>query len=229
MQRFGQLIAAAGIVAIPLLIFSIVAIALVLERLAFWVRINRQQTTVAKAVLRDYRHDPAVAKERLKRHLNLPLVRIFLAAIVLEQADPDELSLAISGAIQAEIPIIKRFNNVFDTIVALAPLLGLLGTVLGLIQSFSVIDLGSIGGSESVGVTSGISEALMSTAFGLVVSVFTLFFANVYRGFYLRQLALFQEYTAELELIHRRYHHRVLQSAATVESNREGYYATSDY
>ncbi|AFY38236.1 outer membrane transport energization protein ExbB [[Leptolyngbya] sp. PCC 7376] len=216
MQRLGELIATAGIVAVPLLIFSIVAIALVLERIAFWYRINSQQTKVAKAVLKTYAHDPDAARQRLQRHVNLPMARIFLEALSLEDAEPDELELAISGAIQAEIPVIKRFNNIFDTIIALSPLLGLLGTVLGLIQSFSSIDFSSIGGSESAGVTSGISEALTSTAFGLVVAVFTLFFANTFRGFYLRQLALFQEYTAELELLHRR-HHRYGKPEATPE------------
>ncbi|OKH15137.1 MotA/TolQ/ExbB proton channel family protein [[Limnothrix rosea] IAM M-220] len=211
MQRLGELVATAGIVAVPLLVFSVVAIALVIERMIFWYRVNKRQTKVAKDVLRDYRHDPGLAKQRLKRYLHLPLARIFLAAIALDDAEPDELELAISGAIQAEIPVIKRFSNIFDTIIALAPLLGLLGTVLGLIQSFGSIDLGSIGGAESAGVTSGISEALTSTAFGLVVAVFTLFFANICRGFYVRQIALFQEYTAELELVHRRYHRRTLR------------------
>lgn len=228
MQKLGELVATAGIVAVPLLIFSIVAIALVIERMIFWYRVNRRQTKVAKEVLRDYRHDQSLAKQRLKRHLNLPLARIFLAAIDLDEAEPDELSLAISGAIQAEIPVIKRFNNIFDTIIALAPLLGLLGTVLGLIQSFSSIDLGSIGGAESAGVTSGISEALTSTAFGLVVAVFTLFFANICRGFYLRQIALFQEYTAELELVHRRCYRRTLQYVESPES-LEASYATPDH
>ena len=205
MQRLGELIATAGLVAIPLLIFSIVAIALVVERAIFWYRINSQQTKIAKSVLKTYAHDPEGAATRLRRHLNLPIARIFLKAMTLEDAEPDELALAISGAIQAEIPVIKRFNNIFDTIIALSPLLGLLGTVLGLIASFSAIDLGSIGGAETTGVTSGISEALTSTAFGLVVAVFTLFFANTFRGFYIRQIAFFQEYTAELELLYRRH------------------------
>ncbi|NJN73588.1 MAG: MotA/TolQ/ExbB proton channel family protein [Limnothrix sp. RL_2_0] len=228
MQRLGELVATAGIVAVPLLIFSVVAIALVIERSIFWYRVNKRQTKVAKEVLRDYRHDQELAKQRLKRQINLPLARIFLAAIDLDDAEPDELALAISGAIQAEIPVIKRFNNIFDTIIALAPLLGLLGTVLGLIQSFGSIDLGNIGGTESAGVTSGISEALTSTALGLVVAVFTLFFANIFRGFYLRQIALFQEYTAELELVHRRYHRRTIQHFESPES-LEVSYATPDH
>jgi len=205
MQRLGEVVAAAGIVAIPLVLFSITAIALTVERIVFWARINRRQERVIKDVLMLYRDNPHLVIEKLDRNLDLPIARIFLKALSLEDAEPDEFALAIDGATQAELPILKRFNNIFDTIVTLSPLLGLLGTVLGLIRSFSALNLGDIGGTKTAGVTSGISEALVSTAFGLVVAVFTLFFANIFRGFYLRQLALIQEHAAELELLHRRH------------------------
>ncbi|MCY7392138.1 MAG: MotA/TolQ/ExbB proton channel family protein [Leptolyngbyaceae cyanobacterium CAN_BIN12] len=218
MQRVGEILMAAGIVAIPLLLFSITAIALIAERIVFWGRLNRRQERVIKDVLVLYRDDPKLAVERLDRNVDLPIARIFFKALSLEDAEPEEFALAIDGAIQAEVPVLKRFSNTFDTIVTLSPLLGLLGTVLGLIRSFSALNLGDIGGTKTAGVTSGISEALVSTAFGLVVAVFTLFFANLFRGFYLRQLALIQEYAAELELIHRR--HLKLQ--------REAFYATTN-
>jgi biopolymer transport protein ExbB len=206
MQKLGEILAAAGIVSVPLLIFSILAIALIIERIAFWYRVNRRQTKVVREALALYKHEPALSQEKLERNVDLPIARIFLEAMSLEDAEPDELALAIDGATQAEIPVLKRFNNIFDTIVTLSPLLGLLGTVLGLIRSFSSLNLGDIGGTKTVGVTSGISEALTSTAFGLVVALFTLFFANIFRGFYLRQIAMIQEYSAQLELLHRRRH-----------------------
>lgn len=214
MQTMGEVVAAAGVVGVPLLAFSIVSIALIAERSAFWYRIHQRQGKVVKDALTLYRSEPSLAQEHLGRHLDLPIARIFWEAMSLEDAEPDELSLAIDGAIQAEIPVIKRFNNVFDTIVTLSPLLGLLGTVLGLIRSFSSLDLGNVGGGETIGVTAGISEALTSTAFGLVVAVFTLFFANTFRGFYLRQLASIQEYSAQLELLYRRRHRHKLPEAA---------------
>lgn len=205
MQRLGDILIAAGIVAVPLLLFSITAIALIIERIVFWGRLNRRQERVIKDVLGLYRDDPRLAIEKLDRNLDLPIARIFLKALSWEDAEPEEFALAIDGAVQAEVPNLKRFNNIFDTIVTLSPLLGLLGTVLGLIRSFSALNLGDIGGTKTAAVTSGISEALVSTAFGLVVAVFTLFFANTFRGFYLRQLALIQEHAAELELLHRRH------------------------
>ncbi|UBF29738.1 MotA/TolQ/ExbB proton channel family protein [Kovacikia minuta CCNUW1] len=210
----------AGIVAIPLLAFSIVSIALIIERTIFWYRINQRQEKVVKEVLAMYRQDPSLALEKLERHVDLPMARIFLEALSLEDAEPEELALAIDGATQAEVPILKRFNNVFDTIVTLSPLLGLLGTVLGLIRSFASLNLGDIGGGNATGVTSGISEALVSTAFGLIVAVTTLFFANTFRGFYLRQLAMIQEHSAELELLHRRRYKNKLEISYATTRDR---------
>ncbi|MEK0189479.1 MotA/TolQ/ExbB proton channel family protein, partial [Microcoleus anatoxicus] len=91
----------------------------------------------------------------------------------------------------------------FETIISLAPLLGLLGTVLGLINSFAALKIGEVGGGSTAGVTGGISEALVSTATGLIVAIFTLFFANLFRGFYQQQRALFLEYGGQLELLYR--------------------------
>ena len=104
--------------------------------------------------------------------------------------------------------MLKRFQNIFDTIISLSPLLGLLGTVLGLIASFSSLNLGDVGGSQTANVTGGISEALVSTAAGLVVAISTLIFANTFRGMYQRQMALIQEYGGELELLYRRRYER---------------------
>ncbi|MDX2243002.1 MAG: MotA/TolQ/ExbB proton channel family protein [Leptolyngbyaceae cyanobacterium bins.302] len=217
MQKLGEIVITAGIVGIPLLLFSIVAIALIVERSVFWYRVMRRQDQVIKTALDLYRDEPELAIEKLKRNLDLPIVRIFLEAMTLEDGEPEEFALAIDGATQAEIPVLKRFNNVFDTIVTIAPLLGLLGTVLGLIQSFGSLNLGDVGGTKTAGVTAGISEALVSTAFGLVVALFTLLFANTFRGFYLRQLALIQERSAQLELLHRRH----------LKQNKEVIYATT--
>jgi biopolymer transport protein ExbB len=114
--------------------------------------------------------------------------------------------LALESAAQAELPILNRFSTIFDTIISASPLLGLLGTILGLIQSFAALRIGDIGGSRTASVTGGISEALISTVAGLCVALFTLLFANTFRGLYRRQLALIQEYGGKLELLYRRYY-----------------------
>jgi biopolymer transport protein ExbB len=204
----GNLITAGGLVAGPLLIASIVALALIAERLFFWFRVNRRQGRMVRDVLQLYRQDPNLAIKKLQMNADLPVARIFLEALELEDPNPEEFRLALESAAQAEIPLLKRFNTVFETIINVAPLLGLLGTILGLIQSFGSLRLGDVGGSDTTGVTGGISEALVSTVMGLVVAIFTLLFANAFRSFYLRQIALIQEVGGQLELLYRHRYER---------------------
>ncbi|WP_392534339.1 MotA/TolQ/ExbB proton channel family protein [Nostoc sp. C117] len=204
-----NLFAAGGVVMWPLLGFSVLGVALIIERIRFWVRINQRQSRVVRDVLNLYRIDNVVgAMDKLQKNADLPLARIFLAALELEEPNPEEFRLALESEAQAEIPVLKRFQNIFETIISLAPLLGLLGTVLGLIASFASLNLGDVGGSKTTGVTSGISEALVSTASGLIVAIFILLFANTFRGLYQRQIALIQEYGGQLELLYRRRYER---------------------
>lgn len=192
----------------PLLGLSILAVALILERILFWAQIVRRQDKVVREVLSLYRRSSKAALQKLEQNIDLPIARIFLAALELDQATPDDFRLALESAAQAEIPLLKRFNTVFETVIGVAPLLGLLGTILGLIASFSSLKIGDLGGTSSVNVSAGIAEALISTASGLVVAIFTLLFGNLFRGLYQRQLALIQEYGGQLELIHRRRYER---------------------
>ncbi|MBW4655191.1 MAG: MotA/TolQ/ExbB proton channel family protein [Kaiparowitsia implicata GSE-PSE-MK54-09C] len=193
-----------GIVMLPLLGLSILAFALVMERLVFWSKVANRQDRVIQEVLALYRRSARAAFQKLEQHADLPMARIFLAALELEQPTPEEFRLALESAAQAELPLLKRFSTVFDTVISVAPLLGLLGTVLGLIQSFASLRLGDLGSTQTAGVTLGISEALISTAAGLVVAIATLLFANTFRGLYQRQIALIQEYGGQVELLYRR-------------------------
>jgi len=208
-MEISNLFQAGGIVMWPLLFFSVLGVALIIERITFWVKISNRQNRIVQAVLKVYRQGNVVAAlDILHRNADLPIARIFLAALELEEPNPEEFRLALESEAQAEIPLLKRFQNIFDTIIGLAPLLGLLGTVLGLITSFASLNIGDVGGTKTAGVTSGISEALVSTASGLVVAIITLFFANSFRGMYLRQIAWIQEYGGQLELLYRRYYER---------------------
>lgn len=193
---------------IPLLGLSILSAALILERILFWSQIIRQQDSLVRETLALYRRSTKAAVQHLEQFTHLPAARIFLAALELDRATPDEFRLALETASQAELPLLKRFNTVFDTVISVAPLLGLLGTILGLINSFAALRLGDIGGTQTETVSAGISEALISTAAGLIVAIATLLFANAFRGLYQRQIALIQEYGGQLELLHRRRHER---------------------
>ena len=202
MDNILQIFKSGGIVMFPLLGLSIFSLTIILERSLFWLKISRQQNGVIKKLINLYRDDTKSASQMLQRYQNLPIARIFLVALSLERSTPQKFKLALESAAQAEIPVLKRFNNSLETIIGIAPLLGLLGTVLGLIVSLSSLTLGNAESSQAAEVTGGIGEALTSTAAGLVVAIATLFFASIFRGLYLKQIALIQEVGGQLELIH---------------------------
>ena len=111
-MQITNLLTAGGIVMIPLLFFSVLVGALIIERMRFWVKINSRQNRVVQEVLKLYRRDNVVgALEKLKQNTDLPIARIFLAALELEEANPEEFRLALESEAQAEIPLLKRFQK----------------------------------------------------------------------------------------------------------------------
>lgn len=197
-----QLFRNGGVVMIPLLGLSIFALAMILERSLFWLKLSRGQGKLLKKVLVLYQEDPQMASMMLQGNQHLPIARIFLAAVSLKRSTPEKFRLALESAAQAEIPSLKRYSNSFEIVTSVSPLLGLLGTVLGLITSLSSLQIGDLEASQTTGVTGGIGEALTSTATGLVVAIITLFFASIFRGLYLQQIASIQEFSSQLELLH---------------------------
>ncbi|NJL51905.1 MAG: MotA/TolQ/ExbB proton channel family protein, partial [Hydrococcus sp. SU_1_0] len=204
-----NILTAGGIVSYPLIAFSLIAVALIVERIVFWSRIKRRQRRIVKEILAIYRSDPFRAIAKLKKNAQLPIARIFLEALELEQPTAEEFRLALDSAIQAEIPILRKFGTWFQTIITASPLLGLLGTILGLIRSFASMDMGNVANNNSSEIMLGLSEALVSTVMGIVVAIFTLLFANTFRGLYQREIAFIQEYGGQLELLYRRFHQGV--------------------
>ncbi|MGD1900090.1 MAG: MotA/TolQ/ExbB proton channel family protein [Phormidesmis sp.] len=202
-----ELFTAGGIVMWPLLIFSLLVLVLTVERAVFWLRIKRRQRPLIKRVLIIYRDEPAEAIALLKKNLSFPIARIFLEALESNTDSPNQFRLALEGASHAEIPLLRRFSSVFQTVIAIAPLLGLLGTILGLIRSFAAVRIGDLGADASA-VTGGISEALVSTAVGMVVAMLALAAFNIFRAFYRRQMSLLQEYSSQLEILYAQQHQR---------------------
>ncbi|MFL0768254.1 MAG: MotA/TolQ/ExbB proton channel family protein [Prochlorococcus sp.] len=196
-----EIFRAGGIVIIPLVFFSIVSISLIIERAIFWIRLCRHQREFGHEMLSIFRNKPESIIAFLQGNLLSPLARILLEALEIRKLSPQQFHLSIASAIQGEIPRLRRFDTAFSTIISVSPLLGLLGTILGLITSFDAIELGSMG-QNAKAVTGGISEALVSTAAGLVVAIGTLFFANIFRGLYRREMAFIQEYAGQMEVIY---------------------------
>jgi biopolymer transport protein ExbB len=203
-MNFGKLFNDGGIVMYPLLLISILVVALGIERLYFWSNLGNRQKQLIRTVLDLYHNRSNLVIDKLQREQDLPIARIFMAAIGLKDATPEEFRLAMDNELHAEIPLLRRFIPVFDAVIGLAPLLGLLGTVTGLITSFASLKIGQGGGSSS-SVVGGISEALVSTASGVIVAILASICANLFRGLYQRQLSQIHESTGQLELLHRRF------------------------
>jgi biopolymer transport protein ExbB len=199
-----QLFRSGGVVMYPLLFASILVVTLAIERIYFWFKIGSRQQPLIRTALDLYQQQSSLVIDRLERETNLPIARIFLAAIRLKDATPEEFRLAMESEAYHEIPILRRFNNVFDTVISLAPLFGLLGTILGLIESFSALKIATGGNSGNSTVVAGIGTALVATASGLIVAILASICANLFRGLYQRQLDQIQSSTTQLELIHRR-------------------------
>lgn len=193
-----------GFVTLPLVVASILSMVLILERIWFWNRLSRRQSPLVKVILNEYSQNPQRSIARLKQNQDLPVARVFLVALSIPDATPEEFNIALESAAQGEMPLLCRFQTVFNTIVAVAPLLGLLGTILGLIQALSSFEVSNSTLSRDIsGVTAGINEALISTAAGLVVAIFTLTFANLFQGAYNKQRAFLREVGGHLELVYR--------------------------
>ena len=102
----------------------------------------------------------------------------------------------------------RRGEKILQAAIALAPLLGLLGTVLGLIRSLNGIKLTDLANGSGNGVTLGISESLISTATGMVVAITSVAFYWVFQGLLIKQVNLFRRSGNELELLYRERYHR---------------------
>lgn len=197
------------LVILPLLVISLVSMTLVFERLWFWHRITRRQKKLVQTVLESYDQQPQTALANLKKNKDLPIARIFLAALTLPEATPEDFRIALESTAQGELPLLQRFAAAFNTIVGIAPLLGLLGTILGLMQSLSSLEIGSSNSDRSLDVIAGIGGALTTTAIGLVIAIATLIFANFFQGLYRQQRAYIQETGGQLELLYRRQYRQV--------------------
>ena len=153
----------------PILIVSIIAVAVVLERLFWWLgRWMRRDPKRIEKVFTAIENGDVAEASRLSRGTRDPVLRMMFNGLNHQHAS---LQGALQVAAGIEIKRAGRFLVVMDTLVTLAPLLGLLGTITGLIRSFSFL------GNEELAVTAvtgGIAEALIATACGLGIAIFSL-------------------------------------------------------
>ena len=153
----------------PILIVSIIALTVVIERILWWGgRWFRRDPKRIEKVFTAIENGDVAEASRLSRGSRDPVLRMMWNGLNHQHAS---LQGALQVAAGIEIKRAGRFLVVMDTLVTLAPLLGLLGTITGLIRSFSFL------GNEELAVqavTGGIAEALIATACGLGIAIFAL-------------------------------------------------------
>ena len=153
----------------PILLVSVTAIAVVLERVCWWLmRWTRRDPKRIEKVFTAIETGDVAEASRLSRGSRDPVLRMIWNGLNHQHAS---LQGALQVAAGIEIKRAGRFLVVMDTLVTLAPLLGLLGTITGLMRSFSFL------GNEELAVTAvtgGIAEALIATAAGLGIAIFAL-------------------------------------------------------
>jgi biopolymer transport protein ExbB len=133
----------------------------------------------------------------------LPIGRFLLAALGLKDPSPETLRLAMEAAGDREFVQMRKGDKLLETIVAISPLLGLLGTVTGLIATFFQLQIGGGNGVDTTGAAQGIAEALITTAGGMIVAILALSVFRVCASLQASQIDYFADVGNELELIYR--------------------------
>lgn len=187
----------------PLLALSILSISVILERLWFWLRILTQEKEIADRILDTATENWEIATELAKQAVNQPIGRFLYAPLRLLKTDTETFRLALESTAAEEIAGMRQGEKVLESVIALSPLLGLFGTVLGLIQSLHSLRIGDIGTEAAAGVTNGIGTSLICTATGLVVAIVTSVFYRLFQGFVVNQIKVFNKAGNELELLYR--------------------------
>lgn len=194
-----------GPVVWPLLFFSVLSLSVIFERIWFWLRILTQERKIVDRVLDAARDDWGLAAEIAERADRQPIGRFLYAPLSLPRRDPETFRLALEATAENELALMRRGEKVLELVIAVAPLLGLFGTVWGLIGALESINISDLGTSATAGVTTNIGTSLYSTAAGLVVAIFTLIFYRYFQALLVNQVKVFRASGNEMELLYRQF------------------------
>ena len=175
-----EIILAGGWLMVPILLCSTLSVAIIIER--FW---TLRRSKVTPEGLNTMVEDWAARHELDARHLEQikdesPLGRIYSAALINRKRPREAIKEAVEDTGRHVVHDLERFLNTLGTIAGISPLLGLLGTVVGMIKVFSAIMISGVGDANVL--AGGISQALITTAAGLTVAIPSYFFYRFFRG-----------------------------------------------
>jgi biopolymer transport protein ExbB len=186
-----------GPVMYPLLACSIIALAVVIDRAIFWLKLGLQRKpSLVDEVLELSRQGDWESIRIKTTNTKDYIIKILVSGILHREFS---IIKAMEAAAADEIKHMRRFMGVLDTMITVAPLLGIFGTVLGIITSFEV--LGSAGIEHPQAVTGGIAQALITTAAGLGIAILSVFPYNYFSSRVENAAMLIEKYATSLEIV----------------------------
>ena len=187
-----------GPVMYPLLFCSIIALSVVIERTIFWFRLGlRSQPTLVDEVLELSQQGDWESIKNRTTHAKDYIIKILVSGILHREFS---MIKAMEAAAVDEIKHMRRFMGILDTMITVAPLLGIFGTVLGIISSFEA--LGSAGIEHPQEVTIGIAQALITTAAGLGIAILSVFPYNYFNSRVENAAVQIEKYATSLEIVY---------------------------
>jgi len=175
-----EMVQAGGWLMLPIMLCSVIALAIVGER--FWSLQRKRITPVnlVSQVWQWYKSDNLTDQNIQELGKSSPLGRVLAAGLVNRHHPREIMKESIEDTGRQVVVELERYLNTLGTIASITPLLGLLGTVIGMIKVFAAITAHGVG-NPSV-LAGGISEALITTATGLSVAIPSLIFYRYFRG-----------------------------------------------
>ena len=187
-----------GWMMLPLALCSIVSVTIIIDRLFFFRGLraeNRAEEVIGlvrKGSLDEALRIAGMTASREGRHV--PVMKVLSAGLA-HTFDPTG---AMESAATAEVSAMKRGLVALDTIITLSPLLGLLGTIIGMISAFNIMATAGLGQPHAV--TGGVAEALVCTAAGISVAVVSLVPYNYFLSRVEGETDVIENYATRLEL-----------------------------
>lgn len=184
----------------PLLLCSVISLTVIIERVIFWIREekNRDRTLLNELMSLVEKEQFEEAKKRTLKARDY-VIRTMVCGVVHRNFS---LRDALQMSADEEIARMRRHLPILDTMITLSPLLGILGTVTGIIYSFNM--LGTVGAEHPQLITVGIAQALITTAFGLTIAILSLIPYNYFVSKIEKAALEMEKYGTNLEIIFER-------------------------
>jgi len=165
-----------GFLMYPIFLCSLIAVTIFFERMFYLKSIKTKTKRFVLRIKNLVKKGSIELAISACRKSPTPISKIMLAGLMKFGQGRNEMKEAIEDSANQEIPILERNLSTLSTIGNITPLLGLLGTVFGMVKAFNVIAIMGVGKPEAL--AGGISEALLTTAFGLSIAIPTIVIFN---------------------------------------------------